>query len=243
MTSDTYIYICILIMTIVVSSSMIILILERIKKNRDYYNTDYVHIDNTRKYYEDLVHSLQMELSDNERRWKDINHLLINGQLNEKKLLNCAVSNKLISSNYFENLGIDINNISIEKKSVFVLTPFSKKEEQTYNIINSVCSEVDLKCSRGDEVFRDGTILSHIIKSILQSSIIIVNVNGRNPNVFYELGICHAIGKPVIIVSKSKIGLPFDISDKNIIFYKEPLDLQTKIKDELLKIFIDIHHK
>lgn len=234
------IYICILILTIVMSFIAIILTLEHIKKNR--YNTynHYGNIDDNRQYYEDLIYKLQMELTDNKRRWNDTHHLIINGQGNAKNLLNYSPTNELISSAFFENLGIDPHNIETEKKSVFILTPFSKKEEQTYHIISKVCNQVDLKCARGDEVYRDGNILSHIIKSILQSNIVIANVNGRNPNVFYELGICHSIGKPVIIVSKTKTGLPFDINAKNIIFYKDPQELEKNLKEELLKIFINL---
>lgn len=81
-------------------------------------------------------------------------------------------------------------------------------------------------------------LLTHIITSILQSNIIIANINGRNPNVFYELGICHAIGKSVILILQSKKELPFDVINKNIIFYKNLDDLKFLLKSELLKIFI-----
>ena len=67
---------------------------------------------------------------------------------------------------------------------------------------------------------RDKDIFTHIITPILQSYIIIVNINGRNPNVFYVLGICHALGKSVILISQSKKELPFDIIDKILFFIR-----------------------
>lgn len=220
---------------VIMMFTVTLLVMERMKKKRDKDKSE--KIDSSREYYEELLYKMQNELTENKRRWKDLNHLIVNGQEGKK----------LVPDTYFEygntsflkNLGIDIEDIEIEKKSVFVLTPFLKEEDETFGIIKRVCNDVDLKCSRGDEIFRDNNILSHVVLSILQSNIIIANINGRNPNVFYELGISHAIGKPVILISKTMNDVPFDINGKNIIFYNKAIDLQTKLKDELLKIFIN----
>lgn len=195
------------------------------------------NIDKTREYYEELIYKIQSELMENERRWNDVNHLIINGQSNQALL---DKNQSIIATNVFlENIGIDLNKIKVNKKSVFVLTPFLNEERETFLEIKNICASVDLNCTRGDEVYRERDILSHTISSILESSIIIANINGRNPNVFYELGICHAIGKPVILISKTKNELPFDIKNKNIIFYESLQDLNRKLTDELLRIFIN----
>ena len=229
---------CILILTVVVSLVALLLTLEYIKKNRySRYNIEKtIRLDDERRYYEELLHKIQSELTENERRWKDVNHLIVNGQSTSQIDLN---EKNIISKTFFENLGIDLSTIEIERKSVFVLTPFLDEESETFNKIKEVCGEVDLKCSRGDEVYRDKDILSHIVSSVLKSNIVIANINGRNPNVFYELGICHAIGKPVILISRTRNDLPFDIKSKNIIFYKDFSELQKVLKNELLKVFIN----
>lgn len=237
MNTDIF-YMCILIVTVVFSLVSVLLTLEYIKKNRyfRYKQEKDTLLDEERRYYEEQLYKLQNELMENERRWKDANHLIINGQSETKIDLN---EKNVFSKTFFENLGINLDTIEIERKSVFVLTPFIDEESKTFNQIKEVCGEVDLKCSRGDEVYRNNDILSHIISSILKSNIVIANINGRNPNVFYELGICHAIGKPVILISKTKNDLPFDIKSKNIIFYKDFSELQMELKSELLKIFIN----
>lgn len=232
---------CGLLITIVATLIAFILTMEQVRKNRyTRYNTiNKANLDEHRSYYEEMIHKLQIELSENERRWKDINHLIINGQTNKEIRTDQAAGTLFTTSGFFRNLGIDIDQIKVEKKSIFVLTPFSDIETKTFDAIKKVCGEVDLKCSRGDEVYRENNILSHIVESILKSNVIIANINGRNPNVFYELGICHALGKPVIVISKTKNDLPFDISAKNIVFYEDEEDLQGQLKSELLKIFID----
>ena len=53
------------------------------------------------------------------------------------------------------------------------------------------------------------------------------------------MGICHAIGKSVIIVSSIKDEIPFDVGSKNIVIYKDIDSLKSQLKDELLKMFID----
>lgn len=237
---------CVLILTVVVAVVSLVLTMEYIKKNqymrrkneRDEMNV--ARIDSYREYFEDKIYTLQKELLANERRWADVNHLIVSGQTSNKISPNNSLNDIQFSSSFFKTLGISADQLILEKKSVFVLTPFSDEGTQTYDIIKKICGDVDLKCSRGDEIYHNDNILSHIIRSILQANIIIANVDGRNPNVFYELGICHVIGKPVIIVSHlgTTKDLPFDIKAKNIIFYSDKNDLQIQLKNELLKAFI-----
>ena len=59
----------------------------------------------------------------------------------------------------------------------------------------------------------------------------IANISGRNPNVFYELGLAHALGKPVIIVSESLSDIPFDINSSRILAFDDEKDLETKLKN------------
>lgn len=238
MDSRIEIYLLILF-SVVVMMSMCILIFEIILKNRNNrYNEEKnrIELDKTREYYEERLYRIQTELMENERRWVDVNNLILSAPNKVK-----TEDNGLVSETILKNFGVDNSDfVYIEDaKSVFVLTPFLEREFDTFEIIKKTCVDVNLKCTRGDEVFRDKDILSHIITSIAQSSVIIANLNGRNPNVFYELGICHSMGKPVILISKNKSNVPFDIQNKNVVFYSDLSDLQIQLKNELLKIFID----
>ena len=217
-----------------------VLILDIVFKNRgNRYNDEKnrIELDKTREFYEEKIYQIQSELIKNERRWSDANNLILSAQENDNFKKNNIESQKLV----LKNFGITTPNMDIKenKKSVFVLTPFVDREYETFEIIKKTCNDVNLNCTRGDEIYRDKDILSHIIISIAQSSVIIANLNGRNPNVFYELGICHSLGKPVILISKNKNSLPFDVQNKNVIFYDDLNDLQIKLKNEFLKVFID----
>lgn len=232
-------FLLLLVICVITGISIIIIILNQLNKNREFrqkYESRKIGYDRYREYYEKELYKLQNELVENQRRWEDVNNLIVSGQ-QDSLIENNTIQQ--LPEVFLKRFGINLSDLEYNDKSVFVLTPFLEREFDTYNTIKEVCTEVNLSCSRGDETYRDKDLLMHIITSIAESSIIIANINGRNPNVFYELGICHSIGKPVILVSNNKKDLPFDIQNKNIIFYNNKIDLNSKLKSELLRIFID----
>lgn len=96
-----------------------------------------------------------------------------------------------------------------------------------------------LDCSKSDDEYIKGDVLSHIIKSIAEARIVLANIDGRNPNVFYELGIAHALDKPTILISQSDSGTPFDLQSKNVLLYKNLNDLDNKLRKELTRTIIN----
>lgn len=230
-----------IIIFIIMYAILIIIFLLRKSNTSQRRNKDLdsmIAYERMRDYYEARIYRLQTELASNEHRWQDINHLVVNGQ--DVPLSPHSAEEPLISDRFFKNMEIDTSKIEVEKNFVFVLTPFSEEEKSTFSAIKEICGNAGLKCMRGDETHREGNLLRHIVTYILECDIIIANINGRNPNVFYELGICHSIGKPVIMISnfKFKDTLPFDVSGKNIVFYDNLEDLQEQLKNELLKLYI-----
>lgn len=65
---------------------------------------------------------------------------------------------------------------------------------------------------------------------------IIANINGRNPNVLYELGITQALDKPVILISREPEKLPIDIKSKRFLIYRDYKVLQEMIRQELINL-------
>jgi hypothetical protein len=89
---------------------------------------------------------------------------------------------------------------------------------------------------RGDEEFIRGDVLPHILKYICKAAVVIANIDGRNANVFYELGIAHAMDKSTLLVSKTVEDFPIDVQSKKIIIYKHLRELSSLLKDELLRL-------
>ena len=63
-------------------------------------------------------------------------------------------------------------------------------------------------------------ILDKIGRLISQADVVIADCSGRNPNVFYELGMAHALGKPVVLITSDAVEqAPTDIRAFEFISY------------------------
>jgi hypothetical protein len=110
---------------------------------------------------------------------------------------------------------------SVEYPRVFVLMPFADEYLSIYqDHIKTVSERRGLSCGRADDLFGPGSIISEIWSAINRADVIVADCTGRNPNVFYEIGIAHTLGKPTILISQTKSDVPFDIGGLRIIFYE-----------------------
>lgn len=81
---------------------------------------------------------------------------------------------------------------------VAVMMPFAAEFSPVYEAIRGACTDVGLSCYRADDIWEDSTFIQDIFNLIFQSAIVIVDFTGRNPNVMYETGISHTLGKNVV---------------------------------------------
>lgn len=72
---------------------------------------------------------------------------------------------------------------------------------------------------KADDIFTPTAIMEDIWEYINKSRLIVADVTGKNPNVFYELGIAHTIGKDVIILTQNEDDVPFDLKHLRYIKY------------------------
>lgn len=198
-----------------------------------------IELDLMRASLEARIYRETDKLTSTSDRWSDVNHLILDSisKLDRKIELNSTPS--LGENRFLNSLGVKDVNKKIKNKKVFVLTPFHNRYENTYMLIANICNKVGLNCSRGDEEFIRGGVLSHIIKEIANASIIIANIDGRNPNVFYEMGIAHTLDKDVIIISSSIDSVPFDLSSQRLIIWKTGEDLAEQLTSTLTKVLLE----
>lgn len=98
----------------------------------------------------------------------------------------------------------------MEKKKVFVIMPFDEKFFEIYEMLKRQF-ENDFVFSHAGDEDNQQNILKDIIQAIYEADIIIANLTGLNPNVFYELGVAHTLNKKVIIIAEDISTLPFDL--------------------------------
>src|SRR4029453_6861595 len=93
---------------------------------------------------------------------------------------------------------------------------------------------VGLECVRGDEIYSEQSIVQDIWKSVRRARVIVAELSGRNPNVMYEVGLAHALGKPIILLTRNQEDVPFDLKSLRYIYYDtENPDWGPDLKDNL----------
>lgn len=76
-----------------------------------------------------------------------------------------------------------------------------------------------LKPTRSDNLYRPSSIVQDIWKFTQDAKIILAELTDKNPNVFYELGLAHAISKPAVFITKNIEDVPFDLRGLRVIQY------------------------
>jgi hypothetical protein len=121
------------------------------------------------------------------------------------------------------------------KQFVFVLMPFKKEFDDVYEVgILEVCEKLNLHCERADKQLFEGTILERIYNQIAKADIIVSDMTGQNPNVFYETGYAHALGKRAILLTQKKEDIPFDLVHyPHVIYSNRLVDLRPELERRL----------
>lgn len=129
------------------------------------------------------------------------------------------------------------------RTTCFLVMPFSMDwSDGVTHAMRNVCRDLDVWALRGDDIFRPTDILDDIWNGIMQADFVIADITGNNANVFYELGMAHAIGKPVIILAQDDKTVPFDLKTRRILIYdvKNFKQLEDELRDcviELMKFY------
>ena len=100
------------------------------------------------------------------------------------------------------------------------MMPFADRFQSYYeHIYAPTVRNVGLLPIKGDEIYTPTQISVDIFEQIRNCRIVLADVTGKNPNVNYELGIAHALGKKAVIVTQSKEDIPFDYRHIRYIIY------------------------
>lgn len=124
-------------------------------------------------------------------------------------------------------------------RKCFVIMPFSKtvdKHDEEYwtiffDTIKKIIEEKGYSCTRSE--VGPYKLFSNIIKNIENSDIVIAVLTDFNSNVWYELGIRHTLKMGTIMLLQEGQKVPFDISDFGIIFYKDSIGLEQRLKKSI----------
>lgn len=174
---------------------------------------------------------------------------LLNQPTDQRKLAIEAIAKSHIESE-LQRVNAEMNTIQInpifgpaqyrvDGRLAFVLMPFTDPLTEIYQTLIKPTVEshrFGLVCKRADDIKSNRAIIQDIWKSICEARIIIADMTDLNPNVMYELGIAHTLGKETILLyqhSAIEIKFPFDLSHIRRIEYNNTVPGARALEQEL----------
>ena len=135
-------------------------------------------------------------------------------------------------------------NFPVEEDYCFVLMPFSESRDlqRVYwdHVKPTLEKRCGLRCERADDIYDISGVMQSVWEGISRARLVVADLTERNPNVFYELGIAHTLGKPVIMLTQSMEFVPFDLRHLRCIVYEYKPGTISKLEDALAKTVITV---
>lgn len=124
------------------------------------------------------------------------------------------IPKKIIS---FSPQVFEVPNKPQQEKLVAVMLPF--KLDKTFVAITNACKNLNVDCKKADDIWENSTFIQDIFELIFTCKVVVADFTGKNPNVFYEVGIAHTLGKTVIPITQSTDDIPTDLGHHRALKY------------------------
>jgi hypothetical protein len=107
------------------------------------------------------------------------------------------------------------------QSDILVFMPFAGELGPVYeDHLKSVAQKLGKSIARADDFFTSDQIVNEIWTALVTSKLVIADCTQRNSNVFYELGLAHAVGKPTILITQNSDDIPFDLRHRRYLRYE-----------------------
>ena len=126
-----------------------------------------------------------------------------------------------------------VPNKQPQDRLIAVMMPFRADFDPTYDAIKSACTSVGLHCFRADDIWENTTFIQDIFELIYCSRVVVVDFSGKNPNVMYETGVAHTLGKHVIPITQSIDDVPSDLRHHRVLKYLPNREGYTALQSNL----------
>lgn len=121
----------------------------------------------------------------------------------------------------------------IEPDLISLMMPFDLSFNGVATALKDVARDCGYRCQRADDIWEHSTVIQDIVTLIDKSNIVICDCTGKNPNVFYETGIAHTLGREVILITQSDDDIPFDLRHHRYVKYLNNGEGLDRLKTDL----------
>lgn len=128
----------------------------------------------------------------------------------------------------------DLSVKPVNPRLVSIMMPFAGAFTNVYETIRTALNAEGFRCARADDFWKHAHIMQDIIELICTSRIVICDLSQKNPNVFYEAGIAHTLGKEVILITQSMDDVPFDLRALRCITYLNNNEGRDQLASEVV---------
>jgi len=131
-----------------------------------------------------------------------------------------------------------------QKGLCFVIAPVGEEGSETRtrsdqvlkHVIAPAATQCGYEALRADKISEPGIITSQIIQHLVEDPLVIADLSGWNPNVFYELAVRHAVRKPVVQIIQAGERIPFDVAGtRTIALDHRDLDSAARCRDDIVR--------
>ena len=176
-------------------------------------------------YNQKDVNSIELNIPDKKTFDEYVNYKNLEYQCHKRFIKNSSE----ITSTSDKLSNINITRKEYKPNTAFILMWMDKKHpelDDVSNTIKEVCENYDIHAVRSDDIEHQDKITDVIIQNIKDSQFIIADLSGERPNVYYEVGYAHCLGKSPILFRKQGTKLHFDLSVHNVPEYKNLIELK-----------------
>jgi len=111
--------------------------------------------------------------------------------------------------------------VQVDRARVFCIMPFSEPWSDTVwkSGIEPAVARAGLTPKRGDTTLRTGNLIQNVWNELLESGCVVAELTAPNPNVYYEVGLAHALGRDLFVMVQRGTQLPADLKPAHYLEY------------------------
>lgn len=123
----------------------------------------------------------------------------------------------------------------VSESLVAVMMPFKDEFSPVFETIRAAAGTTQMACLRADDLWQNEAIIQDVVSLINSARVVICDCTGRNPNVFYETGIAHTLGRDVILITQESDDVPFDVGHLRHVSYSNTVPGRKKLAEQIAR--------